>query len=73
MVETWLVEALQDVTNLTLRAVERTREFRIDLAARLYFHQPFMRHVGPGETYEGTVIPLWEAARFAGGVGARRP
>ena len=60
----WLVDALQVVTNLTLEAVERSREFRIDLAARLYLDQPYMRHVGPDEAYEGTVIPVWEAAQL---------
>lgn len=64
LVEVWLVEALKIVTNLTLRAAEATHNFRVELAARLYFRQLYMQHDGPFETFDGTPILLDDAARL---------
>ena len=64
LVEVWLVEALKIVTNLTLRAAEATYNFRVELAARLYFRQLYMQHDGPFETFDGTPILLDDAARL---------
>ena len=64
VVEVCLVEALKIVTNLTLRAAEATHNFRVELAARLYFRQLYMQHDGPFETFDGTPILLDDAARL---------
>ena len=59
-----LIEILKIITHMTPRAVVTTRAFRVDLAARLYFHRHCMDRVGPVETFDGTLSYLWDSARL---------